>query len=146
MCNTVLSTFNSCDPHASLTHTACCCMVVLSGISLADSFLHWRFPSKIFSGEFGGSYEIATLKVCIKLHILTVFLIALYAYLTTLQERPASQTPICFMTPLLYSTPMCSLQLAAITIVLTNTSHCRYFEEDLICADFARHLASVTLV
>ena len=99
MCNTVLSTFNSCDPHASLTHTACCCMVVLSGTSLADSFLHWRFPSKIFSGEFGGSHEIATLKVCIKLHILTVFLIALYAYLTTLQERPVSQTPICFMTP-----------------------------------------------
>ena len=49
------------------------------------------------------------------LHILTVFLIDLYVYLT---KRPVSQTPNCFMTPLLCSTPMCLLQSAAIAIVL----------------------------
>ena len=117
--NIILSTFSSCGSHVK-AHTACRCMVVLSGTSLADSLLPWRLPSIIFSGEFGGSQETATLEFCIKLHILIVFSIDLYVYLTVSQERPVSRIPICFMTLLSSSTPMCSLQLAAISSVLTN--------------------------
>ena len=50
--------------------------------------------------------------------------IDLYVYQTIFQERPVSQPPICFKSPLLYSTTMCLPQLAAITIVLTNTWKC----------------------
>ena len=88
---------------SSLTHTACRCMVVLSGTSLTDSLLPWRLPSIIFSGEFGGSQETVTLGFCIKLHILTVFSTDLYG-LSDHFSRPVSQTPICFKSPLLYST------------------------------------------
>ena len=69
-------------------HTACRCMVVFYGTSLADSFLLWRLPLVIFSGESGGYQEIVTLESCIKLHVLTVFLIDLHAYLTVSQGRP----------------------------------------------------------
>ena len=109
---------------SSWTHTACRCMVVLSGTSLADSLLPWRLPLIIFSGEFGDSQETATLEFCIKLHILIVFSIDFYVYLTVSQERPVSRIPICFMTPLPCSTPMCLLQLAAIATVLTNMWNC----------------------
>ena len=124
---------------SSLTHTACHYMVVLSGPSLADSLLPWKLPSIKFSGKFGGSQETATLWFCIKLHILTVFSTDMYIYLTVFQERPVSQTPICFKTPLLYSTTMCLPQSAAITYCAHKYVKL-YFEEDNTCADFARHL------
>ena len=48
--------------------------IVLSGTSVAGSLLPWRLPSIIFSGEFGGSQETATLKFCIKFaHLDSVF-------------------------------------------------------------------------
>ena len=109
---------------SSLTHTACRCMVVISGTSLADSSLPWRLPLIIFSGKFGGFQETATLEFCIKLHILIVFSIDLYVYPTVSQERWVSRIPICFMTPLPCSTPMCLLHLAAIASVLTNMWNC----------------------
>ena len=124
---------------SSLTHTAYHCMVVLSGTSLADSLLPWRLPSIIFSDEFGGSQETATLRFCIKLHILTVFSTKLYVYLTIFQERTCEPNSYFLQESFtLFNnnvfTPAGSNRYCAHKYMKL------YFKEDCICADFARHL------
>ena len=57
------ATLEMCDPHVKtvLFNSHCWSSYgVLSATSLADSLLHWRLPSTIFLGKFGGSQETAT--------------------------------------------------------------------------------------
>ena len=124
---------------SSLTHTACRCMVVLSGTSLADSLLPWRLPSIKFSGEFNWRLP-RNCHTRILHHLDSVF-----NQLVHLSDRFSRKT--CESNSYLLRESFTLLNINVFTPVSSNR-YCAhkyvklYFEEDhtCICADFARHL------
>ena len=85
----ILSTFSSCDPHVKTVLFNLHCLSLYGG-ALWDVTCR-QLPSlevafNTIADELGGSQNTAILEFCIKLHILKVFSIDLYIYLTISQD------------------------------------------------------------
>ena len=123
----ILSTFSLCDPHVKTVLFNSHCLSLYGGALWNITCRQLTSLEVAFNNNLRWIWKLPRNRHTQILHKIARFdsaLIDLYVYLTVFQERPVSRIPICFITALPYSTPMCSLQLAAIATVLANMRNC----------------------